>query len=437
MILICAIIGLCLSSNLKAENNLNIDSRCGPNNQGVCTLIINCPEAIEKLKQKQELGLETCGYYGRLEIVCCMRNSPQSPELRARKSMAACQKYSKNYSISLQPFIINGENVAVGEFPYMAAVGYPGKTKDEIKWECGGILISERFILTAAHCLARVDKKLPSIVRLGKIDLFGVLDKATAQDIPVEEIIVHPKYHPLARHNDIGLLRLATSAEFNGFVKPVCLNNKPRIKGTLSVLGWGVVNIDTEERSRILQKAAVQLYDLKKCNETYFGASYGTPIHDTQLCAFSHDPMRADTCQGDSGGPVQIANRRSIAKTPNIVVGITSYGRGCGGVIPSVYTRVSSYLDWIEGIHFLDWGNNDLLLKSTLVTVDKKQCNEDYPSVFRQGIPDSYYCGLTGSHICSTSSGSPAFLTKGDDSRATVVGLSTYGNKCGSKIPTI
>ncbi|KAK9718690.1 Trypsin [Popillia japonica] len=175
MILVSGIIFVYLFSNLKAESYLEVGDKCGPSNQGVCTSIMNCPEAVEKLKQRQKPSLETCGFQGRLEIVCCPSNDVQISKIPVRNSVAACERYSKDYPIRLQPFIINGENASLGEFPHMAAVGYP-RNDDEIVWECGGTLISERFVLTAAHCNVRLDGKLPSMVRLGKIDLLGDLD---------------------------------------------------------------------------------------------------------------------------------------------------------------------------------------------------------------------------------------------------------------------
>ncbi|KAK9718689.1 Trypsin [Popillia japonica] len=315
MTLIRGIIFLYLFSSVKTLGDLEVGDRCGPRNERRCTLVTNCPEAVEKLKQKQKPGLETCGFQGQLEIVCCSNKGEQTPKIPVRNSVAACERYSKGYTIDLKPFIIKGENVSLGEFPYMAAVGYPGNANGETTWECGGMLISERFVLTAAHCTVRVDSKLPSMVRLGKIDLLGDLDNVTGQDIPVEEVIVHPEYHHLRKLNDIALLRLARSAEFNDNVKAVCLNTRQEIRSGLIVLGWGVIDTETEERSRFLQKAFVEPYDLNKCNQTFLDSPSKTAIYDKQLCALSKAAVRSDTCQGDSGGPIQIQNTRDTEIT--------------------------------------------------------------------------------------------------------------------------
>ncbi|KAK9718667.1 Trypsin [Popillia japonica] len=213
-----------------------------------------------------------------------------------------------------------------------------------------GILISERFILTAAHCVVRDDRKLPSIVRLGKIDLLGDSDNATAQDIPVEERIIHPEYKSYKLGKDIALLRLARTAEFNDNVKAVCLNTSPQIRSRLLISGWGLINRTTEQRSRFLQRAIMEPYDLNKCNQTFLESPSRIAIYDAQLCALSNAPAPSSTCKGDSGGPIQFENRRNDGRTPMIVAGITSYGRGCRGSVPTIYTRVSSYLSWIEEI---------------------------------------------------------------------------------------
>ncbi|KRT78368.1 Trypsin, partial [Oryctes borbonicus] len=331
------IIFACLFVSAKSFGDWDVGDRCGSKNERECTLITDCNEALNKLKAGKPHGLDRCGFRGKIEIVCCERREVIS-KVPVRSSIVACERFSKTYNISSQPFIIGGENASLGEFPYIAAIGFEGDGPDDVKWgDCGGSLISENFILTAAHCLVRVDSKNPKMVRLGKIDLTGDEDKVPAQDIPISESIIHPEYKHIEKQNDIALLRLSRDVTFSENVKAVCLSSSSDIPVGLIVAGWGIINTTTEETSRFLQKAYVKPYDLSKCNQTYLDSPRKKTILDSQLCAFS--PTQ-DTCQGDSGGPLQIQNKKDTPQTPLIVVGITSYGRGCAGSMPSVYTRV-------------------------------------------------------------------------------------------------
>ncbi|GJQ67119.1 hypothetical protein Trydic_g19779 [Trypoxylus dichotomus] len=183
------------------------------------------------------------------------------------------------------------------------------------------------------------------MVRLGKTDLLGDEDDAPPQNIPIQEVTVHPDYQHIEKLNDIALLRLAKPAVFTRYVKPICLNTNADIQSQLTVAGWGFINVTTEETSRFLQKAYVSPYNLNKCNETYFNSPRPKTILPTHLCALSVNITPQDTCQGDSGGPIVIDYG-----SKQILVGITSYGRSCAGPTPSVYTRVSNFIDWIEAI---------------------------------------------------------------------------------------
>ncbi|GJQ77033.1 putative trypsin-like serine protease, partial [Trypoxylus dichotomus] len=126
----------------------------------------------------------------------------------------------------------------------MASLHVEGDEPWQTKWgECAGSLISETFVVTAAHCVVRVDNKEPVMVRLGKVDLLGDTDHTPPQNIRIQEVIVHPGYKHTEKLNDIALLRLAKPAEFSIYVKPVCLNTDPYIQGQLTVAGWGFTNV--------------------------------------------------------------------------------------------------------------------------------------------------------------------------------------------------
>lgn len=99
----------------------------------------------------------------------------------------------------------------------------------------------------------------------------------------------------------------------------------------------------TEEKSDILHKATLSPWSLNDCNRTYLSMVKKIVTRD-QICAAD---TASNACQGDSGGPLQI---QETGRTIFTVVGITLFGMGCGSKYPGVYTRVSSYVDWIENI---------------------------------------------------------------------------------------
>ena len=104
------------------------------------------------------------------------------------------------------------------------------------------------------------------------------------------------------------------------------------------------IRIAAEERNSTLQKATLNSVPLQECNRTYY-TRFHRDIRENQICAVNS--VNDDVCQRGGDGPLQIQS-----STINLykVVGITSYGVGCGTKYPVVYTTISSYLDWIEEI---------------------------------------------------------------------------------------
>ena len=107
-------------------------------------------------------------------------------------------------------------------------------------------------------------------------------------------------------------------------------------------------------KADLLQKVNLTSFNQNECNKSLtavFRQNKKLPegIRPSQLCARGElidgvaENLRRDTCQGDSGGPLQIEQGGRY-----YLVGLTSFGAGCGTDLPSVYTRVSYYLNWIE-----------------------------------------------------------------------------------------
>ncbi|XP_031624790.1 basement membrane proteoglycan-like isoform X2 [Contarinia nasturtii] len=266
-----------------------------------------------------------------------------------RPSEKACKVYTGNR-------ILNGELVEDGEFPWMVALGYLDANSYKPTFDCGGTIISDSFILTAAHC---VKPRPPVKARMGKVSLIDTDEddvRAINRRIRERDIIAHPQHSSLTKMNDIALIRIRDGIPFSEYIKPACLETDYRDKPThfkLIVAGWGLKSDENRVRSDRLLKTQLMTMPLSECistvknwNRRVDHATFRNGLIGGQYCAY--DPHgRNDSCDGDSGGPLQYfaTNKTST------VVGIVSFGVVCGAPnFPSFYTRVAYYLDWIEDI---------------------------------------------------------------------------------------
>lgn len=253
------------------------------------------------------------------------------------------------------PLIVGGTRVKFGEFPHQTEVGYArrGDELSAVKWYCGGSLISERFVLTAGHCITSGQGK-PRYVRFGLITKLSY--SSTDNIFSVEKTFVHPNFDSStpSLYNDIGLLQLGGAVKFSETVKPACLNTEHILPFDTAVAsGFGKTNFHDKTESIRLMKVTLDLIDSTTC------AKLESSVVSSQICA-SVLAGGKDTCQGDSGGPLQVVLPHPICTY--CIIGITSYGRQCGHAnTPAMYTRVSYFIPWI--VHTV-WPA--LLVNSTL-----------------------------------------------------------------------
>ncbi|XP_054265061.1 serine protease Hayan-like isoform X1 [Macrosteles quadrilineatus] len=301
-------------------------------------------------------------------------NGGSSSSSRGRISEQKCEEYSRpvsqtinalplsinaeavplrvqNCDFSAVKLIVGGEASELGEFPHMAAVGFKVRTSRDILWNCGGTLISKRYVLTAGHC-TNTSFGNPVTVRLGEYNIKRDNDGADPQDYGVQQVIVHPNYFKTLKYNDIALLKLDREVTFNKNIRPACLPTDNNIRGRPIATGWGRTDY-VGRQSDILMKVPLNVIDNRQCNNYYNtnnpgSSSFGSGIVDTMLCAGYVEGGR-DTCLGDSGGPLTTTKRENPCI--HYVVGITSFGKICAAPkSPGVYTRVVKYLDWIERV---------------------------------------------------------------------------------------
>uniref|UniRef100_A0A182MEJ3 Peptidase S1 domain-containing protein n=1 Tax=Anopheles culicifacies TaxID=139723 RepID=A0A182MEJ3_9DIPT len=239
--------------------------------------------------------------------------------------------------------IVGGEQARYGEFPHHALLGYSqeGNSRD-YAFLCGGTLISDQHIMTAAHCFSEVQ---PTVIRLGEYDIRAVsFDEYTSE---IGSIRLHPNYKNGRSYDDIALVKLKYPVKLSKHIRPACLwETEDRMERRFIATGFGF-NESYGQLSPVMMKVQLDEFSVADCDRSFRGdRRVRNGLKDGQLCVGSIVEGR-DTCQGDSGGPLQIV---SNAKTCSYaVVGITSTGGFCGiGNSQAIYTKVSHYIDWIE-----------------------------------------------------------------------------------------
>ncbi|KGL87346.1 Granzyme A, partial [Charadrius vociferus] len=227
--------------------------------------------------------------------------------------------------------IIGGHVVHPHSWPYMAAI------QNENSTVCGGALVENQWVLTAAHC--ELNKSEVRVV-LGAHQ--ASIAEKEQQIFGVMHYFPNPQFAWSSMENDIMLLKLNGIAKQNKYVQPLSLPDfyediKPGTK--CKVAGWG--DTSSGKPSKCLRETTLKIVDRKSCESKY--RKY-TKITSNMLCAVGGKKYRkGDACQGDSGGPLICAGRYS---------GIVSFGKGCGKRhMPGVYTRLTEkYIDWIKKI---------------------------------------------------------------------------------------
>ncbi|XP_067270911.1 granzyme B(G,H)-like [Pseudorasbora parva] len=219
--------------------------------------------------------------------------------------------------------IVNGTEAKPHSRPYMVSV------QVNRLYICGGFLISDRFVMTAAHC--REHFEVLTVV-LGAHELHKSKSR-----INVDSYHKHPDYKRPSHHNDIMLLKLEKRVKLNNNINWIPIPKKEEdieADTVCSVAGWGIT--ETGKISDRLMETNVTVMKNSEC-ELKWKEYYST---SQMICVHGH----GGSCTGDSGGPLVCGNT---------AVGVTSFGDpdGCNSIKqPEVYIKISAYLPWIKSI---------------------------------------------------------------------------------------
>ncbi|KAG1678343.1 Serine protease snake [Nymphon striatum] len=201
---------------------------------------------------------------------------------------------------------------------------------------CGGALITESYVMTAAHCLSGMRPESLE-VSLGDFNLVN----GSSTMLDVSSITIHPNFTAMF-DNDIAVVKLSKDIVFSDNMAPSTLppfQVELPIGSVVLASGWGYTSF-MGVKSNKLRDVQLQVYNNTVCSDRL-----NVSFTENMICAGDLNGGH-DACQGDSGGPLVLQSNGK-----KIVVGIVSFGRGCGFKgLAAGYTNVSRYIDWIHSV---------------------------------------------------------------------------------------
>ncbi|XP_072237855.1 elastase-1-like [Leuresthes tenuis] len=235
--------------------------------------------------------------------------------------------------------VVGGEMAEPNSWPWQVSLQY--LSGNNYYHTCGGSLIRSGWVMTAAHC---VDRNRTWRVVLGEHDLNN--NYGTEQVIGVSRVYIHPNWNSynVAHGYDVALLKLSSDAKLNSYVQLASLPPSGQIlphNNPCYVTGWGSTYTGSG-LSQLLNEAYLPSVDHKTCSSSGW---WGSTVKTTMVCAGGG---AESGCNGDSGGPLNCQVNGKY-----YVHGIASFvsGLGCNSPKkPTVFTRVSAYIDWMNSI---------------------------------------------------------------------------------------
>ncbi|MCG7499193.1 serine protease [Vibrio sp. Of7-15] len=291
-------------------------------------------------------------------------------------SLACAFSFNAFAQDGISPYIVDGNTSQTGSIPWQVQIKSQSIQGFYIyTYTCGGTILNNNWVLTAAHCLYDSDEQRITDNNITIYSGSNVKDGGDAH--AVSETIIHSGYSTSNKTglNDIALIKIdgvlksgtpitlldsqgqqsmddAFRNQWSGFDYEYNQDNA----ATLLVSGWGDTKDQAISSNNLRQALLVGVTDTvcdtswAELRAIYRGLQYD-PDTTLSMCAMKPQKnSKTDSCQGDSGGPLVWRDPSHVSDSDKgmRLAGVVSYGNGCGSSTPGVYTQVSSYLDWIR-----------------------------------------------------------------------------------------
>ncbi|XP_060808752.1 serine protease filzig [Amyelois transitella] len=241
--------------------------------------------------------------------------------------------------------IVGGKNAKFGEWPWQVLVRESTWLGLFTKNKCGGVLITSRFVTTAAHCQPGFLASLVAV--FGENDISGDKEPRKPVSRNVRRVIVHRQYDAATFENDLALLELESPVKFDAHIVPICMPpDEADFTGRMAtVTGWGRLKYGGGVPA-VLQEVQVPVIENSACQEMFLTAGHQKNIRKSFICA-GYANGQKDSCEGDSGGPLVLQREDGRWQ----LVGTVSHGIRCAApFLPGVYMRTTFYKPWLKSV---------------------------------------------------------------------------------------
>ncbi|KAG6460006.1 trypsin, alkaline A [Manduca sexta] len=229
--------------------------------------------------------------------------------------------------------IVGGSTTTIQQYPTIVALLF-SRNGNTFFQACGGIILNNRNVLTAAHC------PHGDAVNRWRVRSGSTYANSGGAVHNLNRVRIHPNFNRRTLDNDIAIMRTTSNIAFNNAAQPARIAGANYNVGDNQVVwaaGWGAIRSGGPS-SEQLRHVQVWTVNQATCRSRY--ASIGRSVTDNMLCSGWLDVGGRDQCQGDSGGPLY---------HNGVVVGVCSWGEECAlARFPGVNARVSRFANWIR-----------------------------------------------------------------------------------------